>query len=98
ARGFALQVRVNLETMASDGSTVPSGGTLTAFDLPAGRGVRVDTSGYSGYRTSGRYDSLLAKVIAHVPDGDFVAAIDKCYRALCEFRIEGAETNIGLLQ
>jgi pyruvate carboxylase len=98
ARGFALQVRVNLETMAADGSTLPSGGTLTAFDLPAGRGIRVDTSGYAGYRTSARYDSLLAKVIAHVPDGDFVTAVDKCYRALCEFRIEGAETNIGLLQ
>jgi acetyl/propionyl-CoA carboxylase alpha subunit/acetyl-CoA carboxylase carboxyltransferase component len=97
ARGFAIQARVNLETMHADGNTVPSGGTLSAFDVPSGRGVRVDTAGYGGYPTSTRYDSLLAKVIAHAPDGDFAAAADKCYRALCEFRIEGAQTNLGLL-
>ncbi len=37
------------------------------FDLPSGPGVRVDTFGYSGYRTSAAFDSLLAKVIVHSP-------------------------------
>ncbi|MXX19408.1 MAG: ATP-grasp domain-containing protein, partial [Dehalococcoidia bacterium] len=50
-RGFAVQARVNMETMAADGSTRPSGGALTAFDIPSGPGVRTDTFGYAGYRT-----------------------------------------------
>ncbi len=52
ARGFAIQLRVNLETMDADGTTIPSGGTLAAFDPPSGPGLRIDTFGYAGYRTS----------------------------------------------
>src|SRR5690606_37491277 len=64
-RGHAIEVRVNMETMQPDGSPRPAGGTLTAFELPTGPGVRVDTFGYVGYRTSPAFDSLLAKVVAH---------------------------------
>ena len=42
-RGFAIQARVNIEAMQPDGSVRPAGGLLTAFDLPGGAGVRVDT-------------------------------------------------------
>ena len=97
-RGVALQARVNLETVSADGSIRPTGGTLTAFDPPSGPGVRVDTFGYDGYRTTSRFDSLLAKVIVHAPNGGLPAAAAKAYRALSEFRIEGVETNIDLLQ
>jgi acetyl/propionyl-CoA carboxylase alpha subunit/acetyl-CoA carboxylase carboxyltransferase component len=97
-RGYAIQARVNMETMAEDGSVLPSGGTLAAFDLPTGPGIRVDTFGYSGYRSSPRFDSLLAKVIAHNPSPRFEDAVKRCYRALCEFRIDGVPTNIPLLQ
>ena len=38
--------------MSSDGSALPSGGTLTAFEPPSGRGLRVDTCGYAGYTTN----------------------------------------------
>ena len=44
-RGFAVQVRINMETMDADGRRAAGGGTLTAFDLPSGPGVRVDTFG-----------------------------------------------------
>ena len=64
-RGYAVQLRVNMETMDETGATQPTGGTLGVFDLPSGPGVRVDTFGYSGYRTSAAFDSLLAKVIVH---------------------------------
>ena len=96
-RGFAVQVRVNMETMAPDGSPRPSGGTLTAFETPSGPGLRTDTFGYVGYQTSPRFDSLLAKVIVHT-GGDFAEAAAKTRRALSEFRIEGLATNIPFLQ
>ncbi len=74
------------------------GGTLGAFEVPSGPGLRVDTFGYTGYTTNPRFDSLIAKLIAHSPSGDFADAVNRTYRALCEFRIEGVATNIGFLQ
>lgn len=97
-RGFALQARINMETLQADGSVRPAGGTLTAFEAPSGRGIRTDTFGYVGYRTSPRFDSLLAKLIAHTPSNHFASVVTKAYRALCEFKIEGAPTNIPFLQ
>ncbi len=95
--GFAIESRINLETMDVEGRVRPSGGTLTAFEVPSGPGLRTDTFGYVGYKTSARFDSLLAKVIAHTPSPDFPDAAAKMYRALREFRIEGVSTNISWL-
>lgn len=97
-RGHAIQLRINMETLAADGSARPTSGVLTAFDLPSGRGVRVDTFGYTGYTTSARYDSLLAKLIVHSPSARYEDAVKRAYRALCEFRIEGVDTNAALLR
>jgi acetyl/propionyl-CoA carboxylase alpha subunit/acetyl-CoA carboxylase beta subunit len=94
-RGFAIQARVNMETIGPDGSVRPGGGTLTTYEAPSGPGVRTDGYGYAGYRTSGAFDSLLAKVIVHAPD--FPAAIGRASRALSEFRLAGVATNIGFL-
>ena len=95
-RGVAIQTRINMETMTADGSVKPAGGTLTAYDPPTGRGVRVDGFGYAGYQTSARFDSLLAKLIVH--GGNLADAKSKAYRALCEFKIGGVPTNIPFLQ
>ena len=97
-RGHAIQLRINMETMTHDGTVRPSGGTIVAFEPPSGPGVRVDTFAYAGYTTSPAFDSLLAKLIVHSPSGDVADATSRAYRALCEFRIEGVETNIPLLQ
>ena len=97
-RGAAIQLRVNMETITADGATRPTGGTLTAFDPPAGKGVRVDTFGYAGYTTSPLYDSLLAKVIVASPSARMADVAARAYRALCEFRVEGFATNIPFLQ
>ncbi len=102
-RGFAMQVRINMESMGADGATKPSGGTITAFEPPSGAGLRVDSFAYAGYMTSPNFDSMLAKLIAHSPSAEFAQAgftdvVAKAYRALCEFRIEGVTTNIGFLQ
>ncbi len=97
-RGMAVQVRVNMERVASDGSALPTGGTLQAFDPPGGTGLRVETFGYAGYRTTTSFDSLLAKVIATAPSGRWDDARARIYRALGEFRIAGVETNRSFLQ
>ena len=95
-RGFAIQTRVNMETIGPDGTVRPGGGTLTVYEAPNGPGVRTDGFGYAGYRTSSAFDSLLAKVIVHAPD--FPAAVGKSARALSEFRLEGVGTNISFLR
>lgn len=94
-RGVAIQVRVNAETLDADGAPVPSAGTLQRFDMPAGPGVRVDTYGYRGYRTSPRYDSLLAKVI--VRGADLGQATTRMGAALEDCAIDGVATNLDLL-
>jgi acetyl/propionyl-CoA carboxylase alpha subunit len=95
-RGYAIQTRVNMETVGPDGSVRPGGGTLTVYEAPSGPGVRTDGFGYAGYRTSGAFDSLLAKVIVQAPD--FAGAVARCSRALSEFRLEGVATNIPFLR
>src|SRR5271167_1510209 len=97
-RGFAMQVRINMESMQADGSAKPAGGTITAFEAPSGPRVRIDSFAYAGYTTSPSFDSLLAKLITHSHSADFADVVTKTYRALCEFRIEGVPTNIGFLQ
>jgi acetyl/propionyl-CoA carboxylase alpha subunit/acetyl-CoA carboxylase carboxyltransferase component len=96
-RGYAMQLRVNMEVMDANGTTKPTGGTLAVFDLPSGPGVRVDSFGYSGYKTSAAFDSLLAKVIVYSPGTKWTDVVQKAARSLREFRIEGVATNIPFL-
>ncbi len=95
ARVCAIQARVNTETLQPDGTVLPASGTLTRFQPPAGRGVRVDTHGYPGYAVSPRYDPLLAKVITTGTDRRSAAA--RLRRALDEFGLAGVACNLDLL-
>ncbi len=97
-RGVAIQARVNLEAMNADGTARPTAGTLSLYEVASGPGIRIDGFGYAGYRTSSKFDSLLAKVIVHAADGDLAAAARKAERALAEFRIAGVSTNIPFLR
>lgn len=97
-RGFAIQLRVNMETMDAEGNAKPAGGVLSVFEPPSGPGVRVDTFGYAGYRTSPNFDSLLAKLIVHSRSKDYADAVRRAERAASEFRIEGVATNIPFLR
>ncbi|MEM7344194.1 MAG: carboxyl transferase domain-containing protein [Chloroflexota bacterium] len=96
--GSAMQLRINLESLDEAGNLQPGYGTLSAFTMPAGPGIRLDTAGYLGYQTSLAFDSLLAKLICHTPSSDFETLVRKSYRALCECHIAGVPTNITLLQ
>jgi len=96
--GYAMQLRVNMETLDETGATHPTGGVLAVFEPPSGPGVRVDSFGYAGYKTSAAFDSLLAKVIVHTPGEAWHDVVAKASRALREFRIDGVVTNIAFLQ
>ncbi len=90
--GHALECRINAEDPFNDFK--PSPGTLTAFNLPGGPGVRIDTHCYGGYQVPPNYDSMIAKLIVHAPTRD--QAIARMLRALDEFVIEGVKTTIPL--
>jgi len=96
--GFAMELRINAETLDSQVRARPSHGVIASFEPPSGLGIRVDTSGYSGYRINPRFDSLLAKLITYSPSSKFEDVLARARRALSEFRIDGVPTNIPLLE
>jgi acetyl-CoA carboxylase biotin carboxylase subunit len=89
--GHAIECRINAE----DPETfTPSPGHITAFNLPGGPGVRVDTAAYPGYTVPPFYDSMIAKVIVHARTRDL--AIARMRRALGAMVVEGIKTTIPL--
>ncbi|MEC8448301.1 MAG: carboxyl transferase domain-containing protein [Pseudomonadota bacterium] len=97
-RGFAIQSRVNMETIGKDGNANPGGGIFESFDLPSGPNVRADSYGYSGYETNPLFDSLIAKIITYSSEDTYKQACKRNYRSLCEFKIIGVPTNIEILK
>ncbi|RMG22519.1 MAG: carbamoyl-phosphate synthase large subunit [Bacteroidetes bacterium] len=96
--GYAIQCRINAEQLKQDGSLLPASGSITNFELPAGPGLRVDHALQAGLPFNSRYDSLLAKLIAHVPQGSFSEAVHLMQHALAETRISGISHNLPLLR
>ncbi|MBF6175855.1 acetyl-CoA carboxylase family protein [Nocardia blacklockiae] len=95
-RGWAVQARVNAETLGAEGFPLPASGVVTRFAPPAGPGVRADTACFAGLRQDARFDSLLVKVIAR--GSSFSAAVRRCGDALAETVVSGIDTNIALLR
>jgi len=92
--GVAIECRINAED--PEKNFAPSPGKVTAFHLPGGPGIRVDTHVFAGYTISSSYDSLVAKLISWGIDR--FEAILRMKRALEEFVIEGVKTIIPLHQ
>jgi acetyl-CoA carboxylase biotin carboxylase subunit len=89
--GHAIECRINAE----DPETfTPSAGRITAFSVPGGPGIRVDTAGHADAVVPPYYDSLVAKLIAHGRDRE--EAIARMRRALDQFIVEGIKTSIPL--
>ncbi|HSW05593.1 acetyl-CoA carboxylase biotin carboxylase subunit, partial [Aquabacterium sp.] len=97
-RGFAVQWRINAETLDAQGQARPSSGTLTQCDLAQGPGVRVDSQARQGLAPSPHYDSLLAKLIVHHSSPRYDEVLRRSQRALAECRITGLATNLPLLR
>ncbi len=93
-RGVAIQLRINAETIGSDGMPRASGGTISNVEAPGGPGIRIDGALKAGMAANPRFDSLLAKLIVHAPDWE--AALARARRAVAEFEIEGVATNLSL--
>jgi len=88
-KGHAIECRINAE----DPETfAPSPGTISAFHVPGGLGVRVDTFVTQDSVIHPHYDSLIAKLIVH--DHNRTAAINRMKSALSEFVVEGIRSNI----
>ena len=92
-RGHAIECRINAEHPQK---FTPSAGKITAFNVPGGNGVRVDTALYAEGVVPPYYDSLIAKLIVHGIDRE--EAIAKMERALSQFVVQGIETSVSLHQ
>ncbi|WP_031515150.1 urea carboxylase [Streptomyces sp. NRRL F-5123] len=90
--GHAVEARVYAEDPARGHR--PSAGLLTRVEFPPG--VRVDTWVATGTEVTTAYDPMLAKVIAYGADRE--EALAKLADALAATRVDGVETNLGLLR
>src|SRR6202044_3121311 len=90
-RGHAIECRINAE----DPETfVPSAGRITAFRVPGGPGIRVDTASYADGVIPPYYDSLIAKLISY--GHDRAEMVVRMQRALDGFVLEEVKTSIPL--
>jgi urea carboxylase len=93
-RGHAVEARVYAEDPHRE--HLPSAGLLTNVQFPGPDRARVDTWVETGTEVGTAYDPMLAKVIVHGEDrADALARLDA---ALSQTRIDGIETNLGLLR
>jgi propionyl-CoA carboxylase alpha chain len=91
--GHAIEARLYAEDVPA--GYVPASGTIAAFDIPAGPGIRVDAGYAAGSTVSIHYDSMLAKVIAWAPSRD--AARRALASTLARATVHGVVTNRDLL-
>jgi acetyl-CoA carboxylase, biotin carboxylase subunit len=89
--GHAIECRINAE---DPDTFTPSAGRITAFRVPGGPGIRVDTAVYADAVVPPYYDSLIAKLISF--GHDRAEAIARMNRGLDGFVVEGIKTTIPL--
>ncbi|MGW2617385.1 5-oxoprolinase/urea amidolyase family protein [Streptomyces sp. NPDC001500] len=91
-RGHAVEARLYAED-PSRGHR-PSAGLLTRVEFPGG--VRVDGWVETGCEVTTSYDPMLAKIVAH--GADRAHALRRLDEALARTRVDGIETNLGLVR
>ena len=90
-KGHSIECRINTECPEK---FTPSAGVITAFHLPGGPGVRIDSALTHPMRVTPYYDPMIAKLIVHANDRE--DALTKMRMALSEFSIEGVKTTLPL--
>ncbi|MFD5626809.1 5-oxoprolinase/urea amidolyase family protein [Streptomyces sp. NPDC127072] len=91
-RGHAVEARVYAEDPSREHR--PSAGLLTRVEFPTD--VRVDGWVETGTEVTTSYDPMLAKVIAYGTDR--AQALERLGAALAGTRVDGIETNLGLVR
>jgi acetyl-CoA/propionyl-CoA carboxylase biotin carboxyl carrier protein len=94
AAGHAVEVRLYAED--AEAGFLPSLGRVEALRWPSGEGIRVDTGIESGSVIGGRFDPMLAKVIAWGPDRQ--TAFGRLAGALDGTVVLGLVTNLRFLR
>lgn len=97
-RGYAMQWRINAETLDASGNSRPGVGRVADLRWPQGPGIRIDSHALQGGNPSPHYDSLLAKLIVHCATPRFEDVLRRSRRALADTHITGRATNLALLQ
>jgi urea carboxylase len=90
--GHAVEARIYAEDPSREHR--PSAGLLTRVEFPTG--VRVDGWVETGTEVTTSYDPMLAKIIAYGPDR--AHALRRLDEALERTRVDGIETNLGLVR
>ncbi|MFG2476814.1 5-oxoprolinase/urea amidolyase family protein [Streptomyces fagopyri] len=91
-RGHAVEARLYAEDPSHEHR--PSAGLLTRVEFPGG--VRVDGWVETGTEVTTAYDPMLAKVVAYGTDR--AHALERLDEALARTRVDGVETNLGLVR
>ena len=89
-RGHAIECRINAEDPLKD--FIPAPGKIHVHQPPGGPGIRIDSGVCGAAVIPPFYDPIVSKLI--VWGGDRNEAIHRMRRALYEYVIEGAATNI----
>jgi len=94
AGGHAIEVRLYAED--AEAGFLPATGRVEALEWPAGPGIRIDAGIDPGDVVTGRFDPMLAKVIAH--GADRAEALDRLRDALDRTIVLGLVTNLRFLR
>jgi acetyl/propionyl-CoA carboxylase alpha subunit len=94
AHGHAVEVRLYAED--ADAGFLPATGRIEALSWPAGAGIRVEAGIAIGDEVGGRFDPMLAKIVAAAESRD--AAFDRLAAALDETLVLGLTTNLRFLR
>jgi len=89
-KGHALEVRVYAEDSLDN--FAPNVGTLTTYERPTGKGVRLDDGYEQGMEIPIYYDPMIAKLITYGETRD--EAIQLMKQAIQDYKIEGIKTTL----
>ncbi|MGE7695746.1 acetyl-CoA carboxylase biotin carboxylase subunit [Lysinibacillus sp. NPDC094177] len=91
-KGHAIEVRIYAENPST---FFPSPGTITAFELPTGEGIRHECGVEAGTTVTPFYDPMITKLVVW---GETRAiACERLIEALKAYKVEGIQTNIPML-
>jgi acetyl-CoA/propionyl-CoA carboxylase, biotin carboxylase, biotin carboxyl carrier protein len=92
--GHAIEVRLYAED--AEAGFLPATGRVEALRWPSGEGIRVDAGIELGSEIGGRFDPMLAKIVAHGRDRQ--QALERLSAALDATIVLGLVTNLRFLR